>query len=470
MLAFAVFAFGSVNLLVVGRLSYRALTLEQSRRLSFAAGLLARRVESPILHDDRVELNELLDEAVKLDPDLAYVVISDPEGRVLAHTFDGEVPGWVFSPELMPVGREPEVLFQSEARGALYRELAEPILEGKLGLVRVGLDESGAREEVKTLLSALAGMVATFLVAGIGATTWVARRVTRPLTSIIDAVETFDLSERPVSIDVATGDELEVVADHVQSMTRRLQRLYQAERARDRELARVERLAALGTLAAGLTHELNNPLAGIKSAAQRLPRIPAGSERLTEYASVIVDAARRMERVLQGMLDFSRPQEVNLEETSVLDCITSAVGLSQARIKESCLRLDLPSTLPPVKADPGLLIQALLNLLLNAADAVGVCNAHAECDAPKIVISAETSGDSVLVRVRDSGPGVPAELRERVFDPFFSTKPAGKGTGLGLSTSWSSMLEMGGKLTLGPQTSDGGACFLVTVPTVRKGL
>ncbi|MCP4896432.1 MAG: HAMP domain-containing protein [bacterium] len=468
LLTFAVFTFGVVNLLVVGRVSYRALSLEQSRRLSFAAGLLARRVEHPILHDDRVELHALLDESVALDPDLDYVVASDAQGAVLGHTFDSEIPDWVFSRELASIDREQEVLFRSE-EGTLYRELAKPVLDGSLGFVRVGLDESGARAEVKSLLSVLAAMVTLFLVSGIAATIWVARRITTPLTSIIDAVEAFDLIGEPVSLNVQTGDELEVVATHVQSMTERLQRLYQAERARERDLARVERLAALGSLAAGLAHELNNPLAGIKSAAQRLPRIPSDSDRISEYASVIEDASRRMERVLKGMLDFSRPREVNLEAVSVADCVGSAIDLAQARIRKSCITFNLAPALPPVEADPDLLIQVLLNLLLNAADAMDCCDPTMECDSPKIAISAESDGDSVDLWVRDRGPGVPDEYRERIFDPFFSSKADGKGTGLGLPTSWSLIRDMGGNLTLESKVDEFGAGFLITLPTARKG-
>ncbi len=467
MLTFAVFAFGTVNVLIVGRVSYRALIVEQSRRLSLAAGLLARRVEHPILHDDRVELHSLLTESVELDPDLSYVVVSGEKGAVLAHTFASEVPNWVFSEELVGIDRDKEVLFRS-GEGILFRELAEPILDGKLGFVRVGLDESGARAEVTSLLSVLAAMVAAFLVSGIAATVWVARRITIPLTSIIDAVEAFDLSGEPVRLNVNTGDEIEVVAGHVQSMTARLQRFFQGERARGRELARVERLAALGTLAAGLAHELNNPLAGIKNAAQRLPRLQADSDRIPKYASVIEDAARRMERVLKRMLDFSRPQEVNLEHVSLAECVASAIDLSQARLRASCVAVDLPISLPQVDADADLLVQVLLNLLLNAADAVGVCDDRSECDAPEIRVSAETDGDHVRLSLCDYGPGVPADLRERIFDPFFSSKPAGKGTGLGLPTSWSSMRDMGGHLTLDPESADSGACFVITLPTVRK--
>jgi two-component system NtrC family sensor kinase len=261
MLTFAVFAFGAVNLIVVGRLSYRALSIEQSRRLSFIAGLMARRVEDPIFHDERVALLALIRESVDFDPDLAYIVVTDAEGNTLAHTFGAEVPRWALSPELVSPDRESLVLFRSD-RGTLYRELAAPVFGGSLGVVRVGLEETGVRSEVVTLLSILAAMVTILFASGIVATVWIARRITSPLTEIVNTLESFELDGGPVSLDVRTADEMEVLARDVCSMTDRLQHLHRAEQERERELARIERLAALGTLTAGLAHELNNPLAG----------------------------------------------------------------------------------------------------------------------------------------------------------------------------------------------------------------
>ena len=462
MLTIAVFTFGMVNLIVLGRLSYRSLILEQSRRLSFAAGLLARRAEEPILHDDRVALYELLAESVELDRDLSYVVITNANGVVLVDTFPGTPPKWVLSSTLVAPDREREVTFVTDD-GRHFRELAEPVLDGSIGTVRVGLEETGVRREVVSLLSILAAMVAIFLISGIVATVWASRRITTPLNAIIRAIEDFRLDGERVALDISTHDELEVVAGQVEAMTARLQDLYSAELARERELARIERLAAVGTLAAGLAHELNNPLAGVKSAAQRLAKGAVDPARTRQYAEVIEEACRRMEKVLRGLLDFSRPREAQPAPVATTDCVRSAVELAEARVRPSCIRLNIQDDLPRVLADPDLLVQVILNLLLNAADAVGVCNGMAECEAPKVRIEAEALVGSVRLRVIDAGPGIAAEHREKIFDPFFTTKAPGEGTGLGLPTSWSLMREMGGNLSLDTSWST-GACFIIELP------
>jgi two-component system NtrC family sensor kinase len=441
MLTLAVFAFGAVNLIVVGRLSYRALSIEQSRRLSFIAGLMARRVEEPILHDDRVSLHALIGESVGLDPDVSYIVVTDAEGTTLAHTFGAQVPDWALAPELVGPHRDPLVLFRSD-RGTLYRELAAPVLGGSLGVVRVGLEEAGVRSEVVTLLSILAAMVTAFLASGIAATVWVARRITSPLTEIVNTLESFELDGGPVSLDVRTADEMEVLARHVHSMTDRLQRMHRTDRERERELARVERLAALGTLTAGLAHELNNPLAGIKSAAQRLDSVRSDPDRTDRYARVIIDATQRMELILRGFLDFSRVQEVQLEEVSVPPCIEAAVELARSRLQGCAVDILVEPSLPPATADSNLLVHATLNLLLNAADAV------TGSQEPRVSVEARHVDQQIHISVTDSGPGVPADIRERIFNPFFTTKPGGEGTGLGLSTSWMMIQEMGGSLAL----------------------
>ncbi len=465
MLTIAVLVFGCVNIVVVAQLSYRSLTREQSRRISFLANLLAGRAQTLILHDDRVALHDLITESVALEPDLSYVLVAGPGRAVVADTFAGELPGWLQSAALTAEDR-PAVVAFDRPDGVRLRDLAVPVLDGSLGVVRVGVEESRVQGEVASLLSVVAAMVAAFLVSGAVATAWVARRITSPLHAIIRAVEDFELDGRRVKLGVRTGDELEVVAAQVEAMTDRLQDLYREQRSRQRELARVERLAAIGTLTAGLAHELNNPLAGVKSAAQRLARSSGDGARIERYAAVIEDACQRMERVLRGMLDFSRPREPQLAPVAVFDCVRAALELAEARVRRSCVAVEIDRDLPPVLADPDLLIQVVLNLLLNAADAVGVCDGRAECDRPAISIGAEEVSGSVKLWVADDGPGIPVENRERIFDPFFSTKATGKGTGLGLTTSWTLVQEMGGSLSLDAGRA-GGACFVVELPVVR---
>lgn len=463
LISVGVLVFGSVNLIVVGRLAYQAVTEEQQKGLRFTASMLSERAETPLLLDDRVELDRLVRQSVSINRELAYVLIIDAKGEPIVHSFDAGVPPWLTGGALSGSDR-PEMLQFSAPDGRQFVDVASRILEGRLGLVRVGVDLAGARTSVMKLLSMLAAMVLVLLIAGLVAARWVATWVTAPAERIATALDEFRLGGPPVVIDVKTGDELERLAGRVEAIMRRIELLHQNELGQQRELARVERLAAVGTLTAGLAHEINNPLAGIKQAAESLNSRPDDVARVRRYIPVILEAARRMERILGDLLSFARPARRELREVDPCDTLHLAARLAAPRIKQAgaSIRLDCSGARLAVKADPDSLAQALLNLFLNAADAVS--------EAPERRIMArcraEESGD-VTILVEDSGPGVAAEHRERIFEPFFTTKAPGKGTGLGLATAWTAVHQMGGVLRL--EQRDAGTCFAIVLPQWKNG-
>ncbi len=463
LISLAVLLFGSLNLLVVGVLSYHGLTRQQERRLRFVAELLAKRIESPLLYDDRVALDQLVQQSTTIDPDIAYIVVSDPSGRPNVHSFGLTIPSWVLTGPLQDPSRAPLISF-GDGSGQRFRDIAVPILEGRLGQVRVGVAELGITKEVARVLSFLAAMVSVFLVVGLGATRLVAHRVTRPLQQITHALATFRLDGPRLQLDVTTRDEVERVASHVTRMAERLQDLYRQERERERELERVERLAALGTLAAGIAHEVNNPLAGVKSAAQRLLHHADDKERVSRYATVIQDSVDRIEGTVHRVLEFSHRGRLHVQAVGAATCVRKAVELAGPTLLALGTHVtveDGAETLK-VRADSNLMIQIVLNLLLNAADAV----AGAENGTVRVGISGPSNGRAHIT-VSDSGPGVPREIAERIFDPFFTTKRPGAGTGLGLSVSWTAAREMGGDLVL-ERPGGPGAVFRVDLPAWKE--
>lgn len=463
LISVGVLIFGSVNLVVVGRLAYQAVTEEQQQGLRFIASLLAERAETPLLHDDRVELDRLVRQSVSINRELAYVLILDAKGVPIVHSFDAGAPPWMISGAFSASGR-PEMLRISAPYGRQFVDVASPILDGRLGLVRVGVDVAGARASVMKLLSMLAAMVLVLLLAGLVAARWVATWVTAPAERIAAALDNFRLGGPPVAIDVTSGDELARLAEHVEAITQKIEIFHQNELSQQRELARVERLAAVGTLTAGLAHEINNPLAGIKQAAESLSIRPDDAARVKRYMPVILDAARRMERILGDLLSFARPSRRELSAVDPCDALHLAARLAAPRIKQAgaSIKVDCNAERRAVKADADSLAQALLNLFLNAADAVS--------EMPERRISARCRVDTpgeVTILVQDSGHGIAEEHQERLFEPFFTTKPPGKGTGLGLTTAWTAVHQMGGILRL--EKGDEGACFAIVLPEWKNG-
>jgi two-component system, LuxR family, sensor kinase FixL len=223
------------------------------------------------------------------------------------------------------------------------------------------------------------------------------------------------------------------------------------------KLAQAERLAAVGELAAGVAHEINNPINTIINCAQLI----ADGDEAASNCEIIRQEGDRIAEIVRDLLQFARDDLDNAQPTLVPETVTRTLRLLGENWKRHgvALQVDVPSELPPVQARPQRLQQVLLNLLINAKDAV----LEGDRDGRRVWVGAAVDGGGIAITVRDNGPGVAAALAPRLFQPFVTTKRARGGTGLGLSVSRSIVEGYGGTLTL--QSAPGqGATFKVWLP------
>ncbi|MCC6620945.1 MAG: GAF domain-containing protein [Deltaproteobacteria bacterium] len=231
------------------------------------------------------------------------------------------------------------------------------------------------------------------------------------------------------------------------------------------ERAATERMAALGRLAQGVGHEINNPLAylvlSLELARDHLRTLPPEVREPVETSlGHAQDGATRITRIVRSLASFGRGDADNVGPASLARAIDAAVLLTANRVKHVASLEVRVDAAPPVLANEFQLTQVFVNLLLNAVDAME----EAPRRGHRITIEASLDDRGrVVVSVADTGTGIPADVRDRVFDPFFTTKAIGRGTGLGLSVSRSLVAAFGGTLDVAP--SDGpGAVFRVTLP------
>jgi signal transduction histidine kinase len=235
-------------------------------------------------------------------------------------------------------------------------------------------------------------------------------------------------------------------------------RLHGEKRDLSRRAAVAEKLAAVGTLTAGLSHEIRNPLnaAGLQLTVleRRVQRLPAERQAgLLEPLGLVRDEIKRLGRLLDDFLRFARPRELSVEPVDAAALLESVGALLSAEAERRGVRLDCAVEPAVVPGDPERLKQALMNLLLNALDATPKGGA--------VRLSLHASPTDVAIEVEDSGPGIPREQRERIFEPFFTTKAAG--TGLGLPIVHSIITQHGGAVVI--ESSDlGGAKFSLRLP------
>lgn len=268
------------------------------------------------------------------------------------------------------------------------------------------------------------------------------------------------------SIDVAPDvdrDELAALDEQARIAATRIEDVLKQLEAARQTAAQNERLAVVGQIAAGVAHELRNPLTSVKLLVQTIAAKVSGDRDEQEPFEVLTTEIERMERTIQSLLDYARPSVSHVIRHNVQADVARAVNLVQARAERDRIVINVePRSLPmQVLADPDLLQQVFVNLLLNALDAM------TDRHAGRIDVTFEELNDDVQPRcvwrvsVRDQGVGIPDGQTESIFAPFMTTKA--RGTGLGLAVSRRIVEEHNGRLTA-MNHPDGGAVFVVDLP------
>jgi signal transduction histidine kinase len=244
---------------------------------------------------------------------------------------------------------------------------------------------------------------------------------------------------------------------------RRISRMSGLLRRQQEGMIQHEKMAAAGRMAAGVAHEIANPLASMDGLLQLLQRRP---EKLTaEALATLREQVARISRILRDMTTFAHPGQANWEEMELNTVVEKAMVMVRfdPRFDSVQLTTELPPGLPRVRLMPEAMQQVVLNLVINALDAVE------GADQPRIQLRTSSAHGSAVIEISDNGHGITPEHQRHLFEPFFTTKPVGKGTGLGLSISYSLVQEHGGDIQVETEVGR-GTKFLVRLPLAAKPL
>ena len=226
----------------------------------------------------------------------------------------------------------------------------------------------------------------------------------------------------------------------------------------------VEKLSSIGLLASGVAHEINNPLSGVMGCVKSLRDGTVAEERRAEYFSTVTEGLERIRQTVRGLLDYARQRPPAPTEVDVHEVMETSTRLVQPALhkKRVTTEIRVASGAVHVHADRAQLMQVLVNLLLNAAEASSADQTITLDARP------EPTAGGVKLTVRDEGCGIPEDIKDRICDPFFTTKPEGTGTGLGLSVSLGIVRNHGGELTF--ESEEGaGTTAVVRLPGARNG-
>lgn len=352
---------------------------------------------------------------------------------------------------------------------AWYISAYEPIRDPgnrPIGMLYVGVLEDKFAELTLRTLSIFACVTLVGLLAA-GVAGWqLAGSISRPVYSLASASAAIARGEFSHTLPVQSQDEIGRLTESFNIMARALKERDELLKEHTRQqLTRSERLAAVGRLAAGVAHEINNPLTGVLTFAHMLKQsAPANSQQRAD-ANTIIEATTRCRDIVRGLLAFSRQSEPNKRLSDLNVVVREAVNLTrnQAHIHHINVVEEYQDDLPHVVADANQIEQVVLNMIVNAIDAMA--------DGGDLTIATRavenSRGPWVEITVSDTGSGSAPENIEHIFDPFFTTKPTGEGTGLGLAVAYGIISEHGGTIDV-QSRPEGGTILMVRLPVTPE--
>ncbi len=335
-------------------------------------------------------------------------------------------------------------------------EPCQKLLNENRAMMAKSFEDSEQVSDQARLTMLLVGLVGPLggLIIGYGVARGLSRSIYQLSVRVQDITQRLDTDVAQVSI-AADGDiqNLDKQLDHV---VRRVEEVGERLQRHQREMLRAEQLSAVGQLAAGVAHEVRNPLTSVNLLVEAALRSHNRKPLTVEDLEVIHGELTRLKQTVQGFLDFARPPSLQRRPVPLPEVIAQAVELVRVRARQQGVETVVrgPDEAAPVAVDRSQLTTVLVNLFLNALDAMP--------HGGRLEVDLETSpGGESRITVADTGGGIPADIVPRLFTPFASSKPTG--TGLGLSISQRIIEEHGGRLT-GGNRPGGGAWFTITLP------
>ena len=447
---------------------WRALIIEQETdNVKSIASAFSIPVIEAMIHADQEQgsRDDLLISHVQNFRDnvegIVYISIQDINHRIIAHSDLSRYGRQLDDPQILSVSQTREVLtsISEHPEHGWMLEILQPLQIGdkRWGTVLMGFDASNIREKVRSAFFQLLGLTVIAMIVTIGLLYYFISKVLISLKDLVTEIDKFDLNSGVATALPARSDEIGFLIDHFEMMKKRLtQSKVDLEKAQN-QVFQAEKLASIGRLASGVAHEVNNPLNGMRFCVFGIKKDLDNREQTVEYLNMIDDGLTQIESVVTKLLGYARQRPKEPQAVDLAKQLTNVRDLLDYRLKEKRIRLEVRADedLPPVKADPNLIQEMLMNLLLNSLDAVD--------EEGEITVGMQAIGGKMIIRVRDNGTGISEEELKVIFEPFYSTKETGKGTGLGLSVTLGIVESHNGTITVTSKQCEYTE-FTVTLP------
>ena len=385
-------------------------------RWHFQAKTLSRDLTEPLLYEDLYNLYSLLKHTVETSPDLFAA-------ELRSETFNLHL----FYPRNTPPPED--ILVVSET-------ITSPDL-GTLGEIRLFLRREVIAERLLPTERRLFFLVLMILINSVLAALWMARKVVRPVLILNREARRIARGEFGHTVKISAVGEIRELVATFNRMSQSLREMVEEIQRTHERMARAEMLAALGQFAAGVAHEIKNPLTSISL----LVEVASKGEARPEDFEVLKKEIRRLDHIVKSFLDFarSRREELPREKIDLNELLEEALEILRPQAERQKVKLHLKlSEIPPLESSSDALKQILLNLALNALQAMP--------EGGRLTVATSLRDGRLLLSVEDTGPGISEKIQTKIFEPFFTTKP--EGTGMGLAITHNLVKALGGEIYL----------------------
>jgi len=436
----------------------------------------ARSLSAAFDDDIRVEEWDQIDDVLqRIRPDGTEAAVFTNDGK-LWHALPGFPDSLKIAPEKVKSARANQPLEFRVDEGPSREWLCHVVPLGppshpQIGFVLVANDWTDVRGDLKDRLeiSAVTGLVTLFAIVAL-ITLAVRRYISRPLAELSRRVISFSADEAATRNPVR--DEVELLIGEFRKLGEELAKAradllekHRSEIELERRLLHSDRLATIGSLAAGLAHEIGTPMGVIRGRAEYVLHARRDEKKISEGLEIIIAQIDRITNIVRMLLDYSRYRESRKLTTDLRPIVQRSIHLIETEATKRGVRVDNRLGNQPlmIDCDPDQLQQVFVNLGINALDAMRATGGILSVAAR---VEPDNGASRVTLIFEDTGPGIPEAYRERIFDPFFTTKEPGQGTGMGLAVCQTIVQSHDGKIAF--ESSSTGTRFLVSFPLSQR--
>ncbi|MDY6855264.1 MAG: ATP-binding protein [Thermodesulfobacteriota bacterium] len=456
---------------------YRLTSEDSQREKRELAEVFALSVINVLMYEDlgllnRVKSLEKYIAQIMANKDLSieYIVVTDVSGNIIAQNHKSwQLEQTIYSNNSVLGSKtiEKEINERNGPEEEIM-EVSTPLAsESKcLGTLKVGFSQQSLQNRLVKRYFVLRHKEMIFFAFGLFAINFIIIHILilktiKPIMNLTDNLKEVGRGNLSIRSTFGTKDELGFLSEAFNSMMENLNQAREELHQTNTQMIQTEKMAAMGKLAAGLAHEINNPLGGVLTCVETLKQNYQDEEQRTKYFYLVQTGLERIRRTVKQLLNFGKQRSFQSEPTDINVLMNRTLEMTSHHLSsnEISIHRNFDQSLSEILGDPHQLIQVFVNLILNAIQAM--------TEGGELWIRTFQEDGRIGISIRDTGCGIPDENLDRIFDPFFSTKEPGQGTGLGLSVSYRIIQEHGGEITV--ESQDGiGSEFVLFLPVNHK--